>query len=207
MLTSHGRTPRRRRWALALTALLTAVAVAAPAAAQAACPVTPTTKPFAPFGDQADYSPVADGGLEAGGAGWWRYRASVVDENESFHVGAASDTRSMEVRGWGSALTPQTCVGAEHPTFRFFARSTESDAAALRVSVVYLADGDWREKHVAQLSASDFAAWAPSPSIDLYSQLGLTDPTATTTARLRFSVAGSEGAWRIDDVYLDPWRY
>jgi hypothetical protein len=51
------------------------------------------------------------------------------------------------------------------------------------------------------------SAWGPTLQIPLLANVtGLTSLNGlTTTVRLRFASAGSVG-WKIDDVYVDPWK-
>lgn len=62
-------------------------------------PAAPLSQPFAQWTDTADYVLVPDGGLEAGGAEWTLARgAAVVEGNEPFQVGGASDHLALAGR-------------------------------------------------------------------------------------------------------------
>jgi len=46
--------------------------------------------------------------------------------------------------------------------------------------------------------------WQPSPDITM---LGGVLPLFTTSVQIRFPPVGTAGAWRIDDVYVDPLKH
>jgi hypothetical protein len=65
---------------------------------------------------------------------------------------------------------------------------------------------------VDRLAGTNYSSWAPSrfwaPQLaaQLFKRLGLT-AADTATVRLVFEVANGAGpAWRIDDLYIDPFR-
>jgi hypothetical protein len=209
----HVSHPRVRKMKILSSLAATAAALtalAAPASAQAACPVLPTVKAFQAFGDSADYSLAPNGGLESGAAGWVLSSASVVTGNETFKVRATGDTRSLQIAPGGKAVTGAFCVGAEHPTFRFFARQPGGASNPdLKVYIRYITeDGETKDQQVDTLAGADFDSWEPSRAIELFEKLGFSDPTATTTARLVFEAENETGSpWRVDDVFVDPFRH
>jgi hypothetical protein len=84
-----------------------------PAAAQAStCKATTTTKAFAAFGDNANYSLVPNGSFEAGSAGWSLTNSWVQSGNESYKVGGAADAKSLAVTATGKAASPELCVAS-----------------------------------------------------------------------------------------------
>ena len=101
------------------------ISLLVPVAARAACPTQPTSQTFLQFGDSADYFLAPNGGLESGSTGWQLSKAAVVTGNESFYVGSTSDSRSLAISRGGTAVSPSFCVGAEHPTFRFFVQQPQ----------------------------------------------------------------------------------
>jgi hypothetical protein len=53
----------------------------------------------------------------------------------------------------------------------------------------------------------DYADWAPTPTLRLSSALPLAkSPTGTLDVRVRVTADGEPGAWRVDDVFVDPFR-
>jgi hypothetical protein len=59
---------------------------------------------------------------------------------------------------------------------------------------------------VAQLTGT--GVWQPSPSIYFYANLlTLISPTATTNVAFQFRPLDALGQWRVDDVYVDPFKH
>jgi hypothetical protein len=197
-----------RKLAVALIGAAAIGAGMAQPAAASGCPVTPVTNPFAPWGDLADYSLIPNGDLESGAAGWTLRGATVEAGNAPFLVGSPTDTQSLKIRNGGVAVSPAFCVGAEHPTFRFFAHQPRgSNAPDVKVYVRFGSGTRLKDQQVDTLAGSRYYNWRPSNSVDLFEKLGL-GSGATTTARFVFEVEDESGdqPWRIDDVYLDPYR-
>jgi hypothetical protein len=205
--------PRGVRRAIgALVGAAALILLLMPAAARAAwaCPAQTTTQPFAQFGDSADYFLAPNGGLESGSDGWSLSKASVVNGNESFYVHSRSDRRSLSISRAGRALSPWFCVGQEHPTFRFFARQPQGAGSPdMKVYIRYITE-DYRaakDIHVDTYTGADWRAWRPSRIIDLYGNLGFSDPSSITAARVVFEVENQSGKpWQVDDLYVDPYR-
>src|SRR4051812_13499923 len=144
-----------------------------PAAAQASpCKAAPTKKAFAGFGDNANYSLAPGGNFEAGTPGWSLTNSSVQAGNESFKVGGAADAKSLAIKATGSAVSPASCVGMEHPTFRFFARRTSGTWGVLNVKLRWKQNGVTNETVVGAYSAGD-TSWHPTQSFNLAQVLGI----------------------------------
>jgi hypothetical protein len=190
-----------------LTAALGAAAVtlAIVPGAEAACTATPTTKAFAAFGDQADYSLAPAGTFESGATGWSLSGSSVANGNESAKIHGAGDAKSLAISATGKAVSPSFCVGIQHPSFRFFARRTSGSWGVLNVKLrVKGANGVTNETTVGSVSAGD-TAWHPTPSIALSTVLGLWNGDQSASVQIVFDPEDSGGAWAIDDVYIDPY--
>jgi len=178
-----------------------------PAAQAATCPAAPTSKPFARFGDTADYSLLSNGHFESGTSGWSLHKASVAAENESYRVRSASDQRSLGIKAGGRATSPNFCVGAEHPTFRFFARRTSGTWGVLNVKLRWkAADGRTRELFVGSPAGDPYKSWRPTDVFVLGSAIPLAELGGTATVELSFEPEKGGGDWLIDDVYIDPYR-
>ena len=167
-----------------------------------------STQPFLPWLDLAYYTLAPNGGFEDGAESWQlRDGAAPVQGNEPFHVTAASDERSLELPPGASATGDEVCVRLLDPTLRFFVANDGSAASTLKVEALYknLFGGSSRST-VAILSGS--RAWQPTLPLPFLANLGalplLTD--GTVQVRFRFTVQGVDGAWRIDDVYVDPFK-
>jgi hypothetical protein len=200
-----------RAWLGAVAAL--AIAFAAPAGAAAegvvgACPSVPYEQPFTPWLDFASYVLAPNGGLESGAAGWsLDGGAAVVAGNESFYVRDASDTRSLSLPAGSSATTSSMCVDARSPDLRLFVRNSGSLLSTLKVEALYTdALGQPRALTVAVLAAG--SRWQPTLPVAFLANLTapplVTD--GTTSVAFRFTPLGSWSGWRIDDVYVDPFK-
>ena len=190
-----------------LTALLSAVAVfVVPAAAQAACPSTPTTKPFKVFNDLNDYSLVSNGGFELGAGGWSLAGARVASGNESWSVRAAGDSKSLAIDATGTAVSPTVCIDLKRPTYRFFARRTSGSWGVLNLRVRWQdSSGHTNETTIAALDSNFGTAWAPSPTLNIASLLGIWNNDQYYSVQLVFDPENYGGSWAIDDVYVDPY--
>jgi hypothetical protein len=190
---------------LVALALAVAAALAAPAAAHArvaSCPWQPAAQVFLPWGDPAWYASVPDGGLEAGGDGWTlRGGAAIAAGNEPFYVRSREDRRSLALPLAASAVSAPSCIGAGHPTVRFFVRNTGAPRAALRVSVDFVDGlGTRRSLPIGVVTATP--EWAPSPVLPVV--INALSLLAVQHAAFRFTPVDG-GEWRVDDVYVDPY--
>ena len=198
------------RWRIGATLLAAAACAVSLAAARPARAVLlqrsstcsgSAERPFSRWGDLASYQLVPTGSFEGGAGGWTLSGgAKVVSGNETFYVHSRSDSRSLALPAGAAATTPPFCVGLLRPTLRFFAVNGGSTSSTLRVQVVFrgllgvlgILDGG---------TVSACSAWQPSPVM----LATLNAPLGTTSAQFVFRPADSAGAWRIDDVYVDPW--
>jgi hypothetical protein len=188
--------PKQLRRSLAAALGAAAVTLAAVPAAEAACTATPTTKAFAAFGDNADYSLAT---------GWSLTGSSVANGNSSAKVHGAADAKSLAISATGKAASPSFCVGIQHPSFRFFARRTSGTWGVLNVKLRYTnADGVTNETTVGSVSAGD-TAWHPTASIALSGVLGLWNGDQSASVQIVLDPEDYGGAWAVDDVYIDPY--
>jgi hypothetical protein len=198
-------------WLVAVAAL--AIALAAPAGAATgdlvgACPSSTYEQPFAPWLDFASYVLAPNGGFESGADGWsLDGAASVVAENERFYVHGPADTASLSLPSGSAATTSSMCVDAWSPDLRFFARNSGSLLSTLKVEVLYTDTlGQSRALPVAVLVAG--SRWQPTLPVAFLANLTapplVTD--GTTSVAFRFTPLGSWSGWKIDDVYVDPFK-
>lgn len=181
---------------------------AGPASARAAadaCPLVALSQPFAQWGDPAQYMLAPDGDLEHGGAGWTLERgAGVVEGNEPFQVGAASDHLSLALPAESSATTAPQCIGVEHRTIRFFARSDSDTSGSLRVDALFeTPSGTINVVPIGDVAAR--SSWWPVDALDAIVNRMAVSQDNTMSVRWRFTAQAS-GNWLIDDVYVDPFR-
>lgn len=198
--------------------LLVVIAVAAAAlaatSARAAdgsllgCGDTPT-HPFMRFLDPLPYTLAPDGGFEGGAQGWTLTGgARVVSGNEPF--GLSAGTRSLFLPERSSATSPPMCVGLVLPIVRFAATGGEF-LGSLKVEVLYVdAFGGRRSIELLPGALPTGSAWAPTlPLLQLGGPVNaLTLNGLTTDVQFRFTPRGlfGGGDWRIDSVYVDPWK-
>jgi hypothetical protein len=203
---------RRRGSRVVAAAFGLAVLSAAPAQAKPAianpydCKPVPTlTQPFAPFGDLALYTPVADAGVEAGAATWTLSGgATVVGGNEPWQVGGATDSHSLDLPAGSSAVTAPICIDQTYPYFRAFALNAGSGKRSLEIDVLYF---DTKGKLLSTKPygyESATTAWQPTPTI----AIEVFDKKSTVAAApvtFRFMPKGKDAHFLIDDVYVDPY--
>jgi hypothetical protein len=202
--------PALRR-ALLAASLSVAALAAAPAAnagvlvsSAPSCELQNVSQPFLPFADGAFYTPVPDGGLEQGGAGWTLANgARVLSGNEPWSVAGSADDSALSLPAGSSGTTAPLCVGLEHPTLRFFARrSGGSFLSTLKVEAVF--EDSAGDVHSAQVAAvGGLSSWSPTMPVPILVNLLALLPGDHTPVEFRFRP--SDGAsWTVDDVYVDP---
>jgi hypothetical protein len=206
--------PRHRARAALATSTIAVIAALAPSAANAgllvstatSCDAQTFSRPFAQFGDLANYTLVPGGAFEAGQPAWSvTGGAKVVSGNESFKVRSAGDSRSLYLPQGATATSPAMCVGIEHPTARWFAKSSGSLlglTGSMTVEVLF-------EDSLGQTVSLPIGAgvlstsWQPSlPGVVSASLLPLL-PGQKTAVAFRFGAV--TGSWNVDDVYVDPY--
>jgi hypothetical protein len=198
----------RRFAVLSIAVFALAAGVSQPAHASTGCPDEPLAREFLPWLDLAYYKLAPNGGLESGSAAWsLRNGAKVVSGNESFYLRAAGDQYSLSLPSGSSATTSPTCVTTLDGTVRLFVRNSGSLLSTLKVEVLYTdAFGTPRAAPIALLLGG--ARWQPTlPTAFL---ANLLHPPLLTDGKVdvafRFTPQGSLSGWRIDDVYVDPFR-
>ena len=192
---------------LAMLGTLAGPASAATATPSASCNPT-TTEAFAAFGDTNDYFLAPGGSFESGTPAWnLSGGAAPAAGNNTAVTDSATNTTSLSLPSGSSATSPWVCVTANAPTMRFFARNTGAATSRLGVSVVFTLPGGYQGSlPVAQITGSK--AWAPSLPIFFFANvLALGSPTGTTEVAFRFRPLDTSGQWRIDDVYVDPFKH
>jgi hypothetical protein len=165
-------------------------------------------QPFLPWLDPFHYVLAPDGGFEGGAAGWTLTGgAQVVAGNEPYHVRSAADERSLSLPMGSSATSPPMCLGVDGPTARLFVFNSGSLLSTLRVEVVSRnALGLKTSVPVAVLFGT--RTWQPTlpfPVLANLTSLALVT-NETTHVSFRFTPVGVLGGWKIDDVYVDPFK-
>jgi hypothetical protein len=165
------------------------------------CTYGAASRPFVPWGDLASYRLVPGGSFEAGAPGWTLAGgARVVSGNESFYVHSTLDRSSLALPAGSSATTAPFCVSLVRPTIRLFVANGGSSTSKLRVRVVF-------RGLLGVLGTFDGGTITARPSWNASPVMlaTLNAPLGTKSAQFVFTPADSTGAWRIDDLYVDPW--
>jgi hypothetical protein len=191
---------------LATVAVLLAASPARADESSAASTCTPAApgKPFAAWGDNANYVSVQDGGYESRGAGWTlQSGANVVSENEPFFVRSCSDSSSLVLPSGSVATSPEMEIGLAYPTLRLFARSDAAAEARLTVHVLFRTPDDVsRQLKIADLSAG--TEWQPTRVMLILANFLALHPSWDGKVAFRFTANG--GKFQLDDVYVDPYE-
>jgi hypothetical protein len=208
--------PRRRclRAGAAAFAALAALAVGASTASAGvlvasapSCDDQPLSKPFEPWLDYADYTPLPGGDFEGAMSGWsLSGGAAVAAGNATQHVGGAAHGSSLAIPSGGAATSATICVGLSHPTIRFFARRRSTgllaSLATLRVDVIFeLSTGTVTTLPIGTVLNN--GSWQPTLPLAIVANLLPLLPGEHTPIALRFTAQG--GDWSVDDVYVDPY--
>jgi hypothetical protein len=197
--------------ARALAALACAgAALAGAASAQAttaawsggnSCPNQALSRPFLRWLDPTSYVLLQNGSLEKA-TGWsLTGGARLVAGNESFSVNSSSDRSSLSLPAGSSATSPATCITLLHPTLRFFALNSGAPTSVLTVDAIVKLAGIRVSLPVGLLLGG--SSW--QPTLPLPFLTNLLAPLSGTVS-FRFAPLGPGGGWRIDDVYLDPYK-
>lgn len=202
----------------ALLALMLSVLLAAPASRAEAADGSllgcgyDATHPFLRFLDPLPYTLAPEGDFEGGAAAGWTLTggARVVNGNEPWQVGGANDSKSLLLPAGSSATSPPMCVGLVLPVVRLFTQGG-SLLSTLKVEAVYRSASGAEQSVVLLPGVLASSSWAPtSPLLQAGGTLNaLTLNGLTTQMSFRFTPRGGflgSGNWRIDDVYVDPWK-
>jgi hypothetical protein len=195
--------------AVAVLAITSAAADAAPTAATtASVPCFPaTTQPFAAFADPNPYFLVPGGSFEADTPAWQLFgSAARVSGNNTAGGDPLSNTTSLSLPAESSATSPAVCVDPTSPTIRFYVRNTGASTSQLGLTVLYtLPNGMPASLLVEKISAT--GVWHQTAAFRfMMNMLAKTSAIGTTNVAFRFRPLDATGHWRIDDVYVDPFK-
>jgi hypothetical protein len=187
--------------------------------------------PFLRWNDPFSYQLAPDGTFERRARGWTLTGGARVGRgNETFYVHRSGESRSMYLPTDSSATSPAMCVGLEYPTLRTFALNRRhSGSSRLKVEVLFddpvnldptglncltsivipgqpgiLGSDGVCALLIGTLSAS--RAWDATIPMPVVANLLALLPDNRTAVAFRFSPQDAAGDWRIDDVYVDPYR-
>jgi hypothetical protein len=205
-------TPRARRLAAPLAIVAAMLALGAGSAHAsllpddgAGCRDYSLSQVFLPWADPASYTPAPGGSFEKGNGHWTLVGASRdTADNEPYRVGGAADHSSLAIADGGTALSPAMCVGLGEPDSRVFFKQTGGlPGATLQVDVLFDdVTGTTQAQTVAELGVAP--AWVLSPQILTMANLLPTLGAGSSAVAFRFTAIG--GSFKIDDLYVDPYR-
>lgn len=192
---------------------IAASALAAPAASAGvlvesapSCTGQVLEQPFARFGDRAQYTLMGGGSFEDGAPGWQLSRASVESGSNPYQVNGGGHTKALRIAPGGVATSPEICVGLEHPTMRFFLKSSGGLLSLSTMSVEVIARTSLGVKVAVPIGVDlPRTQWNPSAIHVMVANLLPLLPDNYTPVAFRFRAIGG-ATWTIDDVYVDPMR-
>lgn len=190
--------------ALFLSAATASAGLLAPSAPS--CDAQPLSTPFAPWLDLAKYTPLSGGSFETSLAGWTLTGGSqIVAGNESFNVSGPGSS-SLSLPAGTSATSSAICVGVEHPTMRFFAKSNGAGplgVSLMRVDVLFANNlGLVSSLPIGVVAGS--ANWQPTLPMSIVANLLTLYPGDRTAIAFRFT--SLLGSMAIDDIEVDPYQ-
>jgi hypothetical protein len=174
---------------------------ATPGQAATSCPDNKFVQPFTPWGDYNYYVLMPKGSLE-NTSGWQLTGgAKLVNENEPWKVSGSKDAYALSLPSGSSATTPTACISLAYPFMRFFLANSGSSTTTLKVEAITKVNQSQQTLTIGKLTAG--SAWKPSDQ--LFVGLNLLNLTPGEI-QFRFTPVGTNSGWRIDDVYLDPFK-
>ena len=163
--------------------------------------------PFLRWLDPLPYTLMPNGDFESGAGGWsFSGGAKIASGNHPFDDGS----RSLVLPSGSSATSAPMCMGLVLPVVRLFSTGG-SLLSYLQVDALYR-DASGRRQSVTLLPVGlPSSSWTPNlPMLQLGGAINaLTLNGLTSEIQLRFTPRGGlfgSGTWRIDDVYVDPWK-
>ena len=200
----------------ALLAVFALGAVAAPLAqagtsrsSGGSCPSALVEHPFAL--DPFSYNLVPGGTFENGAPGWQLNNgARIVDGNSTFYAHGAGEKKSLYLPSGSNAVSPAVCVGLLDAVVRLYAQNRGMLLLSnLQVNVIYKTALGLTVEHPVLGLGIGGSAWMPTLPMPLVADLtgALALNGLTTDVRFRFKPIGLGASYRIDDVYVDPFKY
>ena len=192
--------PRLRGRRSIVFALVLAAAFALPASAARAdllplttCETSELHQPFVRWADLAFYELSPGGDFEQ--PRWTMNRGAEREPgSEPYAATGKVGNWSLELPAGSSAQSPPMCVGAGHPTLRFFIAGTGSVAVSLVYGNTTIPAG----------TAVAGSIWLPTPVMITTATAVATVSGGTAEASVRLT--GLSGRPRVDDVFIDPWN-
>jgi hypothetical protein len=196
-----------------LAVMAIGLAVAAPSAQAGVlvksatdCDAQTVEQPFTRWLDPSSYVLVPNGTIESGSDGWSVAGGYATSGNEPWYVHGAGESSSMKISAGRSVTTGSMCVGLEHPTLRFFAKSSGGSLLSLVSTLTVEVQFEDSLGNVDTLPIGTVlpgGSWQPTLPFPVVANLLPLLPGEHTAVRFRFTAVGGSN-WQIDDVYVDP---
>jgi hypothetical protein len=193
--------------AAGLAMLVSTAALIAGAPAQAAplnfspCDNATLSQPFLQWFDASNYQLAPGGDFEGSLSGWTLTGgAQQVAGSESYGVTGSVGSYSLSLPNGASGSSPQSCVDAAYPSFRFFTR-TDTPGTTVTASVTYTSPLGTLTVPVGVVRPT--SSWEPTPVFPTGSVIPALLGNGITNVQLEFTATGGEA--QIDDVFIDPW--
>jgi hypothetical protein len=170
------------------------IAGALPGVALAAeCPVQTTSKAFAQFGDTNDYYLAPGGAFET--LSWEHIGAVDLSiDNDPFELAPGILSARLDS---GESISTRFCVDRTMPHLRFVAKRRWGQLD-ITVQTVY---GGSSNSSSGNLDNAAHEHWGPTANIPLKTADIPVGESGTATITFR-----SSGTWRVDNVFVDPFR-
>lgn len=161
--------------------------------------------PFTRWGDDASYFLVPNGGFEDGGSDWTLAGgAAVVSGNETYDVTGAG-SHSLEIPPGSQAQSETMCVTLNEDSIRLFV-----DNEAVNGSILHV-EAEVQNPQTGQMAQTAFdvngnavsAGWSPTMVLGIPDLLA---GSGTQNLTLIFTTRGTPATWKIDDVFVDPFK-
>lgn len=173
--------------------------------APAPCTTRTLSTPFSQWGDTASYFLVPNGGFESGSSEWTLAGgAAVVSGNETYYV-AGPGSHSLQIPAGATAQSETMCVTRNEDSIRLFVGNQAVNGAILHVEALV------QNPQTGQIAQTAFdvngnavaAGWSPTIVLGIPDLLS---GTGTQNLTLIFTTRGTPATWRIDDVFVDPFK-
>lgn len=195
------------RRTISVIAALAALASAAPAASAwtnadaLKCTTRAESQAFSRWGDTRSYFRVNNGGFESSLTNWESFGASIVAENEPWKLGGAGDSRSVALPPGASITMRPHCVYANEDIVRMLLKWPGIGAhITIRASTWSPNTGAWAWQEMYLWGTA--TGWRPSEPLRFGN---VTNSTGTQLLSIKITNSGL-GTWRVDDVFVDPYR-
>ena len=173
------------------------------------CPSAVIEHPFAL--DPFSYKLVPGGTFENGAPGWeLNGGARIVDGDSTFYAHGAGEKKSLYLPSGSNAVSPSVCVGLLDAVVRLYAQNQGAFLLSnLQVNVIYRTALGVQVEHPVLGLGVGGSRWMPTLPMPLLADLtgALALDGVTTNVRFRFKPIGLGASYRIDDVYVDPFKY